>query len=29
MRFEARDQQTLAEIRALFEGKLKEFGAAV
>jgi phosphomannomutase / phosphoglucomutase len=29
MRFEARDEQTLSEIRALFEGKLKEFGAAV
>jgi phosphomannomutase/phosphoglucomutase len=29
MRFEARDQKTLGEIRALFEGKLKEFGATV
>jgi phosphomannomutase / phosphoglucomutase len=29
MRFEARDQQTLGEIRAIFENKLKEFGAAV
>jgi phosphomannomutase/phosphoglucomutase len=29
MRFEARDQKTLGEIRALFEGKLKEFGATI
>lgn len=29
MRFEARDEQTLANIRSLFERKLKEFGAAV
>ncbi len=29
MRFEARDEQTLNEIRLLFEGKLKEFGAAL
>jgi phosphomannomutase/phosphoglucomutase len=29
MRFEARDEQTLNEIRALFESKLKEFGATV
>jgi phosphomannomutase / phosphoglucomutase len=29
MRFEARDEQTLAEIRSLFEGKLKELGAAI
>jgi phosphomannomutase / phosphoglucomutase len=29
MRFEARDAQTLAEIRSIFERKLKEFGAAV
>jgi phosphomannomutase/phosphoglucomutase len=27
MRFEARDEKTLAEIRALFENKLKELGA--
>jgi phosphomannomutase / phosphoglucomutase len=29
MRFEARDDQTLAEIRSLFERKLKEFGAVI
>ncbi|MBV8772388.1 MAG: phosphomannomutase/phosphoglucomutase [Deltaproteobacteria bacterium] len=29
MRFEARDEQTLADIRSLFERKLKQFGAAV
>ncbi|HEY1852524.1 MAG TPA: phosphomannomutase/phosphoglucomutase [Candidatus Binataceae bacterium] len=29
LRFEARDQKTLGEIRTLFEGKLKEFGAQV
>ena len=29
MRFEARDEQTLAEIRSIFERKLKELGAAV
>jgi phosphomannomutase/phosphoglucomutase len=29
MRFEARDEKTLNEIRSLFETKLKEFGAAV
>ncbi|MBV8359108.1 MAG: phosphomannomutase/phosphoglucomutase [Deltaproteobacteria bacterium] len=29
MRFEARDEQTLAEIRSLFEHKLKELGAVV
>jgi phosphomannomutase / phosphoglucomutase len=29
MRFEARDDQTLAEIRAIFEGKLKELGAVI
>jgi phosphomannomutase/phosphoglucomutase len=29
MRFEARDEQTLAEIRSIFESKLKELGAVV
>src|ERR1700722_4691703 len=29
MRFEASDQKTLSEIRALFDAKLKEFGATV
>ena len=29
MRFEARDEQTLTEIRSLFENKLKELGAAI
>src|SRR5262249_6641535 len=29
MRFEARDEQTLAEIRSIFERKLKELGATV
>jgi phosphomannomutase/phosphoglucomutase len=29
MRFEARDDKKLGEIRSLFEGKLKEFGATV
>jgi phosphomannomutase/phosphoglucomutase len=29
MRFEARDQQTLAEIRSIFERKLKELGAVI
>ena len=29
LRFEAEDQKTLGEIRALFEGKLREFGATV
>jgi phosphomannomutase/phosphoglucomutase len=29
MRFEARDEKTLAEIRSIFERKLKELGAAV
>jgi phosphomannomutase/phosphoglucomutase len=29
MRFEARDEQTLAEIRSIFERKLKELGAVI
>jgi phosphomannomutase/phosphoglucomutase len=29
MRFEARDEKTLAEIRSIFERKLKELGAAI
>jgi phosphomannomutase/phosphoglucomutase len=29
LRFEANDEKTLGEIRSLFEGKLKEFGATV
>jgi phosphomannomutase/phosphoglucomutase len=29
MRFEARDDQTLAEIRSIFERKLKELGVAI